>query len=127
MNLCVGGEGGFSSKEHMIKCSKAGAKHTNNKMWVEERDKHINRIRKQAIEKWKDESYRKKIIKNLDQTGRKHSEETKKKMSESSKGMGRGENNSQYGTCWITNGKENKKINKTDIIPKGWKRGRTLK
>ena len=32
--------------------------------------------------------------------------------------------NSQYGTCWITNEKENKKIFKGDNIPKGWHFGR---
>jgi hypothetical protein len=37
-----------------------------------------------------------------------------------------GEKNSQYGTCWITNGEENKKIKKTSIIPNGWYKGRTI-
>ena len=27
----------------------------------------------------------------------------------------KGKNNSQYGTCWITNGIENKKIKKSDL------------
>ena len=46
-------------------------------------------------------------------------------MSKSSKGLGIGEKNSQFGSCWITNGNENKKINKDDIPPNGWKLGRT--
>jgi len=33
--------------------------------------------------------------------------------------------NSQYGTIWITNGDVNKKINKNDKIPEGFRRGRT--
>jgi hypothetical protein len=37
-----------------------------------------------------------------------------------------GTKNNQYGTMWITNKKENKKINKTDHIPDGWIKGRTL-
>jgi len=37
-----------------------------------------------------------------------------------------GVKNSQFGTCWITNGKENKKIKKENIIPNGWKLGRKL-
>ena len=31
-----------------------------------------------------------------------------------------------FGTCWITNGCENKKIKKTEVIPSGWKLGRNL-
>ena len=30
-----------------------------------------------------------------------------------------------YTKCWITNGSENKYVNKTDIIPEGWYKGRT--
>ena len=58
---------------------------------------------------------------------KKHSDETKKKMSESSKGMGAGENNSQYGTCWITKDGLNKKVKKEDLssfILDGWVKGR---
>jgi hypothetical protein len=36
-----------------------------------------------------------------------------------------GSKNSQFGTMWITNGSENKRIKKTDDIPNGWNRGRT--
>ena len=28
---------------------------------------------------------------------------------------------------WITNGSENKKIKKSDIIPEGWNKGRKIK
>jgi hypothetical protein len=37
-----------------------------------------------------------------------------------------GAKNSQSGTIWITNGIENKKINKNSLIPEGWNKGRTL-
>ena len=37
-----------------------------------------------------------------------------------------GKNNSQYGTMWITNGSENKKIRKTELIPEGWHPGRKI-
>ena len=36
----------------------------------------------------------------------------------------RGSKNSQYGTMWITNGIQNKKIKKEQNIPQGWKKGR---
>lgn len=38
----------------------------------------------------------------------------------------RGEKNSQFGTMWVTDGKQNKKIKKTDIVPDGWNKGRFL-
>jgi hypothetical protein len=38
-----------------------------------------------------------------------------------------GNGNSQFGTCWITNGKESKKIHLGDLIPDGWKLGRKIK
>jgi hypothetical protein len=43
---------------------------------------------------------------------KKHSEETKIKMSKSKIGTGLGENNSQFGTFWITKNGINKKIKK---------------
>lgn len=57
-------------------------------------------------------------------TGRSHSPTTIEKMKESAKNRGIGNQNSQYGTCWITNGNINKKINKTGPIPEHWYRGR---
>ncbi len=65
-------------------------------------------------------------------TGRKHSEETKKKMSETAKERLKDPTkNSQYGTCWIYNEelKENKKIKKEELqewINKGWIKGRKI-
>jgi hypothetical protein len=38
-----------------------------------------------------------------------------------------GENNSQYGTIWITNEVESKKIKKDEKTPDGWRRGRKRK
>jgi hypothetical protein len=39
-------------------------------------------------------------------------------------GHQQGEKNSQSGTMWITNGLENKKIKKTDSLPRGFRKGR---
>ena len=60
-------------------------------------------------------------------TGKKHKPETIQKMKDIKKGYGVGERNSQYGTYWITNGIENRKIKASDIIPEGWSKGRTFK
>jgi hypothetical protein len=38
-----------------------------------------------------------------------------------------GENNSQAGTMWITNGLISKKIKRVDCIPDGWNKGRVIK
>ncbi len=48
--------------------------------------------------------------------------EWKKGLIPWNKGLKLGKSNLS-GTIWITNGKENKRIEKTDIIPEGWKRG----
>jgi len=47
-------------------------------------------------------------------------------MSLSKKGKAVGNKNSQYGTMWITDGKENKKIKKESLIPEGWYKGRKV-
>ena len=58
--------------------------------------------------------------------GRTHSDETKNKISAANKGARKGTGNSQYGTMWITNGVESKKIPKHEPIPMGWKAGRVI-
>lgn len=59
--------------------------------------------------------------------GKRHSEETKDKIRESNRGKQVGKMNSQYGTIWITDGINNKKIKKQDSIPVGWRTGRVKK
>ena len=64
-----------------------------------------------------------------DWTGKTHKEETKIKISSSMKEAVRGEKNSQFGTCWINNGSEAKKIKKDELQSwenQGWKAGRKL-
>jgi hypothetical protein len=56
--------------------------------------------------------------------GKTHSEETKQKMRNADR---TGIKCSQFGTYWITNGIENKKMRKFDVIPDGWRRGRIIK
>lgn len=57
-------------------------------------------------------------------TGRYHSDESKEKMSNTRKGTGTGEQNSQFGTMWITNGIINKKIKINMAIPEGFRKGK---
>jgi hypothetical protein len=127
MNLMEGGYGGlpkFSSLEKQKNFHRLGAISTNNKI-------------KENPSKWKNSmsDNSKKIsskLKSLYESGefippfkhKNHSEETILKMKDSARGKHEGEKNSQYGTCWITNGTENKKIKKTDDLPEGWSYGR---
>ena len=57
--------------------------------------------------------------------GRTHSEESRKKMSETAKRrLQKRENNSQFGTMWITDGESSRKIKRDGAIPEGWRKGR---
>lgn len=64
--------------------------------------------------------------------GQKHTDETKERIRKTFKEIQhqKGEKNSQYGTCWIHNNKENKKIKKDELesyLFKGWIKGRKMK
>ena len=133
MNLKKGGEGGFSNDEHRIKFTIEGSKNgrdkTNEilKLRYGNDEEWLKRFNSYVVKKaWTKESYREKILKNIDWTGKKHKEESKKKIGEKNSIKQKGENNSQFGTCWITNGFKNKKIKKFETIPDGWVLGRTL-
>ena len=58
--------------------------------------------------------------------GKYHSDNTREKMRNSAVGKHNGDKNSQFGSMWITDGTINKKINKTDSIPGGWRKGRVI-
>lgn len=60
-----------------------------------------------------------------DWTGYKHKSSTRDKLSLIMREKTIGEKNSQFGTVWITNGVESKKIRLNDAIPEGWRRGRS--
>jgi group I intron endonuclease len=131
-NLCEGGCGGFSyinsnpekflTKKRLDSLMKGNSKSFKEKYNsdVEFRNK-VNIILKKATEKFI-EKYPNGVW-----LGKKHNQESKLKMSNSHKGKHDGELNSQYGTIWITNGKENKKIKTYEEIPNGWEKGRVLK
>ena len=61
--------------------------------------------------------------------GRSHTKDHKDKMSFIMREKMSGKGNSQYGTCWITNGVENKKIKKEELafwLELGYNRGRKI-
>lgn len=122
-NLCPGGHGGFGYiranklnvspfTENKIlhkKAASKGARTTLNLL------KNDSTVRDRWLSSLKDRSPPFK--------GKSHTEETKAKMK---KPKNQGSRNSQFGTMWITNGTESKKIKKVDVIPEGWYKGRSI-
>jgi len=68
-----------------------------------------------------------KLRKSGSFVGRKMARDHKDKIGKANSIKQKGSNNSQYGSCWITNEKESKKIMKGDLIPEGWRLGRKIK
>lgn len=133
INLALGGDGGngskFLSKEQLVK----GGKYSGNlhsykmKTDMDYRNKYIEVFNNNKKEYLSDEENKKKWLDKVSWFGRKHTDKSIDKMKESKKNHGIGSTNSQYGTCWITNEIENKKIKKDDPIPDGWRLGRKIK
>ena len=123
MNIALGGGGGFISKEQQRTRAITGGQAFARRLKedLEFRKKHSD-VSSKRMKKTNSEG---KI--NYDTfSGKNHSEESKQKISiKASQRVG--DKNSQYGTCWITNGLENTKIKKTETIPDGWKLGRKIK
>jgi len=132
-NLKLGGQGGFDhlndgSPEHIARCIKCGnkSKFKNalvKQKWLRENDqewfkKRIQRCNESRI----------KYFQNHDGTfkGKKHTEETKRKIGDANSKSNKGSKNPHYGTMWISNIelKESKRIKKTESIPEGWVKGR---
>ena len=134
-NLRCGGHGGFDyinkNKLYFDSLSRQkefSVKGVEKQKWLRENDREwtesVNQIARQTLIKAREKV--KEKYPNGTWYGKTHSESTKKKMSDSQQGKQLGEKNSQFGTMWVSNGKENKKIKKSDVIPEGWYPGRTM-
>lgn len=134
-NLCPGGNGGFgylnSSEGLKLSTRKAGIETWNKTA----REIHYEKLRNDSVY-YEEYSLKCKVAvqrKLQDDpnafshfAGKTHSDEAKTKMSNKKIGhtFQSGSKNSQFGTMWITNGQENKKIKKdVDFIPEGWYKG----
>jgi hypothetical protein len=137
-NLCPGGQGGFGHINSQVLNPKLRRLGRTNADKVGASEKALARLKylRENDKEWqkrrteKQSATLKKYYENRDGTfkGKTHTDQTKRKMSESSKGNGTGNMNSQFGTMWITDGIINKKIKNTvDIMPPGWRKGRILK
>lgn len=126
LNLKPGGQGGWCNSEHQRKATKGANKRRlellENDLEFKERYSEI--FRQRMLKEYR-EGIRKPNLPNW--TGKKHRPETIQKMKDVKKGCGVGEKNSQFGTQWITNGTENRKVAVGGLIPQGWKLGRKLK
>ena len=134
-NLKVGGYGGFdfinsSSKNVYGKNGKRG--------YGGENLKRGDDLKSMLLENDSWDSYKESISNTIKLkiqsgeivpgfTGKRHSDKTKKLISDANSKHQAGERNSQFGTMWITNGISSKKINKHDCVPEGWVTGRKIK
>lgn len=130
-NLCEGGKGGFSYINRLNLNIYETHEEWNKRKLPALREgytkyiksgEHGNNIRK-SWEKYKENNP------NFDGhfKGKKHKPESIEKIKISIVGKQQGTKNSQYGTCWITNGSENKKIKKEELdswFKKGYNKGR---
>jgi hypothetical protein len=118
-NLKIGGFGGFDYI-NVLKINSKNGLHNwkNNPKFLDQMKKPPSSNTIDGLEK-----YKKINGSSAGFFGKKHNDITKQKISEKAK-LRLGNKNSQYGTIWITNGKQNKKIKKHEIIPENWFRGR---
>jgi hypothetical protein len=122
MNLKPGGSGGFIDKEHMRKVSKAGNEEFLKKMQDDEYKKEFSKKISNANKKQFLDGRREKIY-FYNWSGKTHSQETKKKLSEIKKGTGVGENNSVYGRKWMTKNFKKKMVKPEELnlhLESGW-------
>lgn len=120
-NLCEGGQGGFS----YINSNKLNGMNGKPHSELQRRTARKNAMKlnsSRSSEFWSNHFKGNKSF-----SGRKHSEETKRKIGQANSKHQRGSKNSQYGTCWICNEKEIRKISLEDLeiwMDRGYLRGR---
>lgn len=131
-NVKLGGCGGFD----FVNTSKLNTKGNGRNSGVSD-EKELMGMRNTFKEMLQDEKYKEefneKVSNSLKRyyllnegsfTNKKHTLETREKMSRAKIGRYTGKNNSQFGTMWITNGVDNRKVMRKDVIPVGWRKGR---
>jgi len=119
-NICPGGQGGWGYVNREHPNNKKNHRKTGNYGFKLVKPKLADPLKiSHSIKKYYEEN-------GSHWLGRNHSDLTKNKISEANKVSQLGERNSQFGSIWITNGTENRKIKRVDIIPNGWYTGRTI-
>jgi len=128
MNIHIGGFGGWSSETQR----KNGRKGNEKKKWLFENDQEWKSKTSKNRSESNREGYRNgSRVSNLPNwSGKKHKEETKRKIGKANSIQQKGEKNSQFGKIWIHNEMESIKIKKEDLqeyLDKNWKKGRKMK
>lgn len=126
-NLCPGGHGGFgyiNNHERKSDWAKLGAKKCNRESLKFLQARHIGC--KKIIEERISNGLNAYGVDPKQFLGKTHTKEAKKKIGLANSKHQSGKGNSQYGTMWITDGNENRKIKKIDDIPEGWYKGRKI-
>jgi hypothetical protein len=119
LNLKNGGEGGgkFYSTQQLKNASIAGNKSPNRNHAILQSKRNTTLKMRGYI----NHSF------HCDWSGKKHSDESRQKMSASAQGKHDGEKNSQFGSCWVTDGVKPIKIKKEQLdeyLKQGFIRGR---
>lgn len=129
-NLKIGGIGGFNhyngTEQHKKSASKGGkiaAQKTN--AFIKEQKNNNTEWWQNRLKSIKEEN-RKKAEMGLCDGWKNYSEKEREERREKISQMQKGSGNSQYGKYWISHPetKEVLRINKDDIIPEGWVRGK---
>lgn len=125
-NLCPGGRGGFGYINANLDLTEIRIKNLEKSRTpekIKEATAHSSSTMKRTHELGKITHDRRTFL------GKRHTPETKEKMSQSKKGKTSGEKNSQFGTVWLTNGTQNIKVQKSLIdlyLSNGFYKGRTV-
>ena len=128
MNLKLGGEGGWIVNKEW---AAAGGRAAQKVIWTDEFKKRISdNTRKMNNERWKD-IQNKNIAKTYFTTkGHVMSKEFCESISNRNSISQKGEKNSQFGTCWVSNDLTSIRIKKEELamyLLKGWIKGRKMK
>ena len=140
MNLKFGGEGGWdhvnSNHEFLIGQAKLMTDAFIHKMkeqeFAETFSNTMSKVVNDPFTQRKIKEGRTANGKNYNQCkiGTTHTEETKSKIGMKNSKLQAGNNNSQFGTCWIKLGEDSKKVKKEDLqfwLDEGWQIGRKMK
>ena len=121
-NLCFGGNGGFGYINKFLSNGMLGKQQS-----VRQKTKAKELMTQLQMKLDMKEIGRIGGLKSSGFSNRLHTKETKHKISVANSIRSKGSKNSQFGTMWITNGSENRKIKKDlDSIPEGWYKGRQM-
>ncbi len=128
MNLTFGGYGSWNYQNSDIETQRKKWKKALSRLeWLKENDPDWVNKKRKNMSSGQIKSYKNGRIPIIpDWTGKKHNQKSKDLIGEKNKISQKGNLNSQFGTFWITNGRENKKIKKGQIIPEGFKLGRKM-